>query len=389
MIMFHHRWPTSTINVRQAAHPFTTKKFFGDTEYILIHNGHINNAEELFVAHQELGIDYQSLLPDLTFNDSEALLWDFALVMEGKQEGLKARGAVALICMKLAKGEREVLYFGRNSSPLYLNQTDDYMQLASEGTGISVKQNTLYTYDYAGKTLMENYMDFHTLSYGGYSGAYERHGGYSPREWYGGYVEEEEDLTPYGERQIIGFQPPKTIGRKQRRRLEKKRAKQVKMYQRSLLEAGGKKTTESYRQNPHTGIYEPIPKSTESELVQSVGAVLANRSYDVPLSSSRIEHMVDDALSENGSKAEDEYDNKVRSLLMLYMLGADFSFSRAYWAMDGDYKTLEEQADNDEKREQLDLLQDAVCLLDEDPEYIDETSVSSEKGRLWQQIATV
>ena len=29
-LLFHHRNPTSTINVKRAAHPFSTKKYFGD-----------------------------------------------------------------------------------------------------------------------------------------------------------------------------------------------------------------------------------------------------------------------------------------------------------------------------------------------------------------------
>src|SRR5258708_5853048 len=41
LLLMHHRFPTSTINVKRAAHPFSTKKYLGDTQYILVHNGSI------------------------------------------------------------------------------------------------------------------------------------------------------------------------------------------------------------------------------------------------------------------------------------------------------------------------------------------------------------
>lgn len=149
MILFHHRNPTSTINVKRAAHPFSTKDYFGDTQYVMVHNGHVSNSEELFVNHQELGMEYYSMLNDLTFNDSESLLWDLALTLEGKQPSLKATGGIAFICLKLVKGEIEKMYFGRNTSPLNMMRTKEGIKLSSEGEGEEIEPNTLYTYNYA------------------------------------------------------------------------------------------------------------------------------------------------------------------------------------------------------------------------------------------------
>lgn len=148
-IMFHHRWPTSTINVKRAAHPFSTGDFFGDTRYVLVHNGTITNPKQAQTAHEKLGIKYTSVLDNGTFNDSEALLWDFALTMEGKQEEMKVWGGIAFVCAKLEKGEITHLYFGRNfGRPLNLYREKDGIMLSSEGDGKEIDTHTLYTYNY-------------------------------------------------------------------------------------------------------------------------------------------------------------------------------------------------------------------------------------------------
>lgn len=88
LLLFHHRLPTSTENVKQAAHPFNTGSYFGKTRYVLIHNGVISNSKDIREKHMKLKnpITYQSVLANGKFNDSEALLWDLALTLEGKQK---------------------------------------------------------------------------------------------------------------------------------------------------------------------------------------------------------------------------------------------------------------------------------------------------------------
>lgn len=157
LLLMHHRFPTSTINVKRAAHPFSTKDFFNKSklkkdkvEYILVHNGTISNADELYNSHWDLGIDYHSVLEDLTFNDSEALLWDFALTMEGKQEKMKAKGAIAFICLKLEGGRLKKMYFARNySSPLKMIRNKEGISLASElEGGEDIPVDVLHTWNY-------------------------------------------------------------------------------------------------------------------------------------------------------------------------------------------------------------------------------------------------
>lgn len=164
LILFHHRFPTSTVNVKRAAHPISTKAYFdskaGKTQYVMVHNGVIRNANDLFGDHQERGIDYITLLDDLTFNDSESLLWDFALTMEGKQPKMKAIGDMAFICLKIVNGKLDKMYFGRKGRPLMLYRDQESFELSSEGRGISIPEDQLHTYGYKTKRLTLKYMNF-------------------------------------------------------------------------------------------------------------------------------------------------------------------------------------------------------------------------------------
>jgi hypothetical protein len=160
MLLFHHRYPTSTINTKRTAHPHSTGDYFGKTQYVLVHNGVISNDEELHEAHAKMGITYGSETEENGYNDSEALLWDVALVLEGKRKKLKARGGIAFICIKVVKGKPEKLYFGRNSDkPLKMFRRSKAFWLSSEGLGDDIKTNTLYTYNYALKRLTTRHLD--------------------------------------------------------------------------------------------------------------------------------------------------------------------------------------------------------------------------------------
>lgn len=159
LLLMHHRYPTSTKNVKRAAHPFSTKSFFGDTEYILVHNGVISNAKTLRPKHEERGIEYYSSLDDGTFNDSESLLWDIALTMEGAQESPDAIGRIAFIMLKKQAGVLTDMYFARNhGSPLRMNLTDEGFALSSEGQGDEVPVNTLHQWNYTTRELTTSQM---------------------------------------------------------------------------------------------------------------------------------------------------------------------------------------------------------------------------------------
>ena len=152
-ILFHHRQPTSTDNVKNACHPFSTRDHF-KTNYILIHNGMITNSKWVKDDHEKLGIEYYSTQADKRFNDTEALSWDLALYLEGKQDKLETYGSIAFICLAINKKGKK-LYFGRNSSPLFMSISKKRMILASvKGAAqTEVKPHTLYEFDYTTKKL--------------------------------------------------------------------------------------------------------------------------------------------------------------------------------------------------------------------------------------------
>lgn len=171
-ILFHHRFPTSTDNVKNAAHPFSTKDFFGDREYILIHNGVISNSHELANAHDKKGIVYESSQPDGRFNDSEALLWDVALTIEGAQEEPRAIGTVAFIMLEKSKSDptKNKLHYYRNiGNPLYLTDNKRFKILSSKEVkgqnSTVVEPDKLFTFRYFDETTYPNSSFVVSMSY--------------------------------------------------------------------------------------------------------------------------------------------------------------------------------------------------------------------------------
>ena len=165
LIMFHHRFPTSTINTAKTAHPLTTGKYFGNKQYILVHNGIMHNDFELLDNHKKLGIKYKTLLKDGTFNDSEALLWDLALTLDGRQKKLQSLGNMAFILLEIEDKVLTKMHFGRNSRPLNLYRDKQTIELSSEGRGELIKSNTLYTYNYKAKRLTNKPMFYAEYQY--------------------------------------------------------------------------------------------------------------------------------------------------------------------------------------------------------------------------------
>lgn len=147
-IIFHHRLPTSTQNTIRSTHPFVIA--IADKKYYFVHNGIIQNADELKGKHSRKGIIYSSK-EGTDFNDSEALAWDFCLWLNDQQEKMEAEGSVAFVCLEVdARTNRaRKLYFYRNdkvSLKIYKDRT--LLLLASEGSYPSVKTNWLCFWDY-------------------------------------------------------------------------------------------------------------------------------------------------------------------------------------------------------------------------------------------------
>lgn len=148
-VLFHHRRSTSTIDIRNACHPFSTKEHF-DYQYVGIHNGVVRNSRDLRKTHEEMGITYTSIQQDDTFNDSEALIYDLARYFEGQVDKITAAGSVAFVVVKRDKqGKPMTLFFGHNSgNPLVMKKTEHSLTVASTGEGDPVPVNELHIFDY-------------------------------------------------------------------------------------------------------------------------------------------------------------------------------------------------------------------------------------------------
>lgn len=161
-ILFHHRYPTSTPNVPESAHPL----FVGHKElqysYYVTHNGVITNDETLKDMHETLGYTYTTEVKTqyrtkkghvytsgVEFNDSEAFAIELARTIEGLQPECMAEGAIAYVAYQVEKvsGKVVAVYFGTNGgNPLTLQWTKEFIAIASEG-GKRIEDNKGFRLD--------------------------------------------------------------------------------------------------------------------------------------------------------------------------------------------------------------------------------------------------
>jgi predicted glutamine amidotransferase len=168
-ILFHHRIPTSTPNVREATHPILVSHPSLKYDYYVVHNGVIHNADILRKKHEEQGYVYNTIVQTFyrsgaseylakeQFNDSEALAIDLAQVIESDRIGTTATGSIAFIVQQVEKTQdRKVIamYFGHNGqNPLMIEDVKDLLCLSSAGNGEDVETHVLFKYDYATKKI--------------------------------------------------------------------------------------------------------------------------------------------------------------------------------------------------------------------------------------------
>lgn len=362
LILFHHRYPTSTVNVKKAAHPFSTRDFFGDTQYILVHNGHISNSKELRLKHKELGIDYYSKLDDKTFNDSEALAWDLALTLEGKQEKLEARGGIAFVCLKLVKGQLEKMYFGRNSNPLKLFRDDHGISLSSEGKGEMIDDDVLFTYHYKMNRLFRKPFEIQRYTYTPPARPpVNEYSEYSGRDW---RYRDTDDVHNADVVQRVASWLPRHIRQK---------------YGKFLSPPLGDDAVIDYDRHGN-----PIYESDQTydsfdHYVQSKNGLY--------LPAGAVSTTVDRDEVMEELEGYQPMQGEIQSLVLQYLIGQEGHFESAYWAMEGDYELLEDIVAEDhedavELAKNCILQEKALSMLMDDEEYIDDKSVSS----MWEAI---
>jgi hypothetical protein len=140
-ILFHHRFPTSTGNYEETAHPILVSNKMLKYDYYVVHNGVIVNPTSLKAKHEALGFEYNTEVEVITgyrkvrngkkkerievtkreFNDSETLAIEIALYAEGKKEEIDAYGSMAFIALQVNKRTKQVenVLFARNINPLH------------------------------------------------------------------------------------------------------------------------------------------------------------------------------------------------------------------------------------------------------------------------------
>lgn len=159
-ILFHHRYPTSTENYSEVTHPIVVDNKDLKHVYHVVHNGVLQNEEELKKEHNKLGFDYTTEFvekqitvfrdyqyeSETTFyNDSEALAIEIALFSEDKKKTIEADGTIAFIAIQSERdGKVTAILFGRNyGNPLVREETKDFICIRSEGKGDNVMAHEL------------------------------------------------------------------------------------------------------------------------------------------------------------------------------------------------------------------------------------------------------
>lgn len=158
-ILFHHRYPTSTPNVPESAHPIRVSHAELQYDYSVVHNGVISNDEELKEAHEKLGYKYSTEMvlqyrtrkghvfnDGIQWNDSEGLAIELARNIEGLSDKTDAKGAIAYIVLQIERQSQRVvaMYYGTNGgNPLTVTETKEFICIASQG-GKAINDNICY-----------------------------------------------------------------------------------------------------------------------------------------------------------------------------------------------------------------------------------------------------
>lgn len=171
MVLFHHRKPTSTPNIKSSCHPFVVT--VKGTTYAVLHNGIITNAKERFVIHKQSNIRYTSHIKkdkEIKFNDSEVLAIDMAHALSDRQEGVLSRGNIAVVVAEIKHNRLVALHWGKNyGSPLkHFVSLEGHVAIRSETSETwykSTTENQLHTYRFDTKKYTYRPFDFPSTYY--------------------------------------------------------------------------------------------------------------------------------------------------------------------------------------------------------------------------------
>lgn len=167
IILFHHRFPTSTKNTLGTTHPMFVSNDALKYDYYFAHNGVITNTDLLKKEHEKLGYKYNTEFHEQTkavyadgteevldseksvHNDSESLAIELARWIEGLTKSIDTRGGAAFWGISLEKGTNNVvnIYFGKNKGrDLKMFDNKNWLAISSE-SGEDLVDMVLHTVD--------------------------------------------------------------------------------------------------------------------------------------------------------------------------------------------------------------------------------------------------
>lgn len=200
-MLFHHRYPTSTPNIEEAAHPLLVKNKDLAHTYYIAHNGVIKKdiADKLKKEHQEKGLEYttefikqyvhrisgkQYHIDETLFNDSESIAIETALAMDNKKNSIDTEGSAAVIGIQTKGNKVTNRFFYRNmGNPLHFHEDKIMVCITSTGEGTLVNPTMVFKLGDGG--------NFESYRFGLYSPSENKpvnYGGYRP-----GYAPKEVD----------------------------------------------------------------------------------------------------------------------------------------------------------------------------------------------------
>lgn len=164
-ILMHHRLPTSSDNRLDQTHPILVDGPLFKNKYLVVHNGVIVNAKKIKENHDQIKYEYKTAhiakpfyaygkeSGEEKFNDSEALAVEVADFIENGKE-IESTGSAAFVAIQMDQNNKiKKVFFGRNEgNPLKLYDDGKTIKLSSEGKGVQVEANHLFSFNYSGKT---------------------------------------------------------------------------------------------------------------------------------------------------------------------------------------------------------------------------------------------
>lgn len=174
-ILFHHRFPTSTANVPESAHPLPISKKGWTHKYYMLHNGVVSGEDDddiekagyimrsrvSEVKYYRAGKKTYEMTVDSEVNDSEYLGFYVAQLLEGDRKDIPMSGAIACIVLREHKQTKECTVFAMRNfmNPLQVHRVKEKgahtLRLSSEGEGASLEAGIIHALDWKTLTFSE------------------------------------------------------------------------------------------------------------------------------------------------------------------------------------------------------------------------------------------